>query len=548
VSVDRFATLFEHPEWLPAAVAVVTVSALAVAVARLVAGRRRRALLGPGARGRSPGGLRDAALLVALGAIGLALLGPRVGERSVQVPSSGVDVVFLIDVSRSMDARDVPPSRIERAKRGAEELLGRLGPGDRAALAVFASRGVLLTPLTPDRGALLELLSAVDTQLLHPPASNLGDGLRAALGAFAVASERPRIAFVLSDGEDPERRGHGGAAAAARAGVRVLAAALGSDVGAEVPDHGVPLRDGAGRIVRSRREIGRLARLAEETGGEVFPGDAWGSFDFERAAASIRREAGSAPGASVSRRVRAIRVFPLAAAAFVLLLAEALPRTRIQRGRRQGVALATPALAALVLGAAPEAPTGTADIASIETRLRAAPGDAALLVELGLARLERDANEAAARAFAAAAVIAAEPRVAAVAYYDLGVTALAQGDLETARDAFFDALALAPRDREARFNLEWTLRGLAALPPPSPPGRAARGPETVPPGASDSPPTTPKPPPGARGFAEHPREATPSSEAERARWLARVDDDPTRSIRSAARANAESRLRHGPAW
>jgi Ca-activated chloride channel family protein len=549
VSPDRFAQPFSHPEWLPALVAIVAATALAVALARRVARRRRHSLLGPGARGRDR--TRDAVVLVALGAIGLALLGPRIGERTVRVFSTGIDVVFLVDVSRSMDARDVPPSRLERAKRGAEELLARLAPGDRAALAVFGSRGVLLAPLTPDRGALLELLSALDTRLVHPAGSNLGDGMRAALSAFSGADDRPRLVFVLSDGEDPERQGSLGAAEAARAGVRVLAAALGSDLGADVPDHGVPLRDGAGRIVRSRRDVGRLGRLAEATGGEVFPGDAWGSFDFENAAASLRRDASAVPGALVARRVRAPRVFPLVAAAFGLLLGEALPRPRRPRALVPGVALATPLFVLLLLGAAPAPPFGGGAVGPIEARLRTSPGDPRLLVRLGLARFERGENAAAARAFAAAAVVAADPGVAAIAYYDLGVTALALGDLETARDAFFDALALAPGDREARFNLEWTLEGLATRPPAAPPPQPESTPltsEAEGPAANRPPPPTEALPTSAAVQVGLPADAPPPSEAERARWLSRVDDDPTRSIRTATRREGRDRRRYGPAW
>jgi len=554
VSLDRFAQPFSHPEWLPALVAIVAVTALAVALARRAARHRRRSLLGPGSRARGRDRTRDAIVLIGLGAIGLALLGPRIGELTVRVPSTGVDVVFLVDVSRSMDARDVPPSRLERAKRGAEELLARLAPGDRAALAAFGSRGVLLAPLTPDRGALLEFLSALDTRLVQPAGSNLGDGMRTALSAFSGAGDRPRLVFVLSDGEDPERQGSLGAAEAARAGVRVLAAALGSDFGADVPDHDVSLRDGAGRIVRSRRDTGRLGRLAEATGGELFPGDAWGSFDFENAAASLRRDASAPRGALVTRRVRAPRVFPLVAVAFGLLLGEALPRPRRPRRPRAlvpGVALATPLLVLLLIGAAPAPPSGAGAVGRIEARLRTSPGDPRLLVRLGLARFERGENATAASAFAGAAVVAADPGVAAIAYYDLGVTALAQGDLETARDAFFDALALAPDDREARFNLEWTLAGLAVRPPASPPQQPESAPltsEADGPAANRPPAPTEARPTSAAVPVGLPASEPPPSKAERARWLSRVDDDPTRSIRNAARWEGRDRRRYGPAW
>lgn len=523
-----------HPEWwVPLAVLfALAVAALLLARAR---GRRQRSRLGPSLR---PGLslARDGALLLALAAIGLALLGPRIGEKTVLTPASGVDLVLLLDASRSMDAADVPPSRLARARRTAKDLLARLRPGDRAALATFASRGVLLTPLTPDHAALAELLGAVDTNLIRPTGSSLGAGVRAALAAFEAGSERPRVLFVLSDGEDPQRSTDLGAPDALRAELRVLAAAFGSEAGATVPDHGVPLRDGAGGAVISRRRSDRLARLAAATGGAVFPADAWGAVDLDAASAAVRRDAGELPGQPVERRVRAVRVLPFAALALLLLAVEGLPRPR--RGQ-SSAALATVG-AALLLGAGPaQAPSS-----AVGERLVATPGDPALLVELGLERLARGRHDTARRAFLAAALTARDPELASLAYYDLGVAALEEADYAVARDAFFDALALRPGDRKARYNLEWTLKALPDdAPPPPPPAEPEPG---------DTGPERERPELAADAEQEQRQpereQASGLSEAERQRWLGRVHDDLGRALRSAAEAEERERPRRGPAW
>ncbi len=323
--------LFAHPEWARALGLLVAAAILALGAARAVARRRRHTLMGPEFR-PAPSLPGDTLLALALVAIAVALLGLRWGEQSTRVLARGVDVVFLLDVSRSMDASDVPPSRLARAQRGVAELLARLEPQDRAALAVFGSRGALLTPLTPDRAALLEFTSSVDTDLIHPAGSHLASGLSESLQAFARGSDRSRVIFVLSDGERPQRGGRADAAELVRAQVRVLAAALGTDVGATVPDHGVPLRDAAGRIVHTRRDAQRLAHLADATDGQLFLGDAWGVFDFDAAASAIRRDAVGTHGEWVERRVAAVRVAPFAAVAFVLLCLEGLPaRQRVWR-------------------------------------------------------------------------------------------------------------------------------------------------------------------------------------------------------------------------
>lgn len=482
-----------HPEWLPlVAGAVAFAGVLAAAGARRAARRLRR--LGGAAR-RATGVLRDAALVAALAAVGAALLAPTIGDRLERATSSGVDVVLLFDVSRSMEARDVPPSRLARARRVAEDVLARLASGDRAALAAFGGHGVLLTPLTPDVDALSEMLPGVDPDLMQGRGSALGAGVRAALTAFEEASARPRLVLVLSDGEAPEGDSSAdlGAEDAVRSGARVLAVPLGTLAGGVVPDHGVPLLDGRGRTVVSRRDDARLGALAEATGGELLPTDRFGAVDVGHAMAALRRDATGAPGAPIERRVPAPRVAPFAALAFLLLVAEALPgRESARRSpswprRRRAAAVA--AALATVFGAGPAAPGGDAvvrrdrqaveGVEESEAVVRAQPQDPGALVALGLARagagLDRDAGDA----FLAAALYAHDPALASLAWYDRGVSLLAQDDLEGARDAFFDALALAPGEREAQFNLEWTLRALAERPasPPQPSDTGERRPE-----------------------------------------------------------------------
>jgi Ca-activated chloride channel family protein len=606
-----------HPEWLGPVALVSAAIALGLLLSAWRAGRRRHALLGAGPP--LPGLGRDLLLLVALAAVGVALLGPRVGYRSERVTASGVDLVLLLDVSRSMDARDVVPSRLDRARRSAELVLLGLEPGDRVALAAYAGRGVLLTPLTADRSALLDLLPSVDSELMRLRGSDLPGGVRAGLAAFEAASLRPRVLLVLGDGEDPARSDdvRGVAAQAAREDVRILAVGIGSEAGSTVPDHGAPLRDATGEIVRTRRDLVRLGALAEGADGRILPTDDFGAFDPAEAVREIRRDAAGAAGEMVERRVPAVRVAPFAALAFALLAAELVgcvwrrsPPTLRHVGqtaaanRRRVVLPAVSTLLCVVLaeprlsrGAEPEAAAGVArleaaatGIAGLEAAAARAPRDPAVLVRLGLARARAGLGPEAQRAFLAAALYARDPALASLAYFDLGVSALERGELEAARDAFFDALALSPRDGEARFNLEWTLHALqeGAAPPPggehpseskeerpgtgsdpeaavggapaSGDGRARGDTADDPSGGASSGAAE-----GSAGPAAHP-EASPAGAAEErgqtgapaqaldageiTRWLHAVQDDPGRGLRDAARraGGGERPSAQGPGW
>jgi Ca-activated chloride channel homolog len=570
------ALTWARPEWaLSLAVAWLAVAAC-LALAWRRAGRRRALLLG---RHAPPDATRrgDRWLLLALAALGLALVGPQLGERVVRLPASGLDVVVLIDVSLSMDAKDVPPSRIARAREAARLALRDLEPGDRAALAVFAGHGALLTPLTPDVEALVELLPALDTDLMTQQGSQVEAGLRAALRAFDEGSARPRVLLLLADGEHADRAGDAVVRAIARADLRVVAVAIGSDEGAPVPHRGGALRDPAGFAVTSRRDAGALARFTRASGGSLLAADRFGAVAPGALRGALR--AGAQPGADghVERRVRVTRHGPLALLALAILLFEAAPlawrgraapwrqpRT-VRAGGRVGPRLAGLAtLVALALGASPGAgdPESEAwnELRRLEAAVRARPGDAAALVRLGTARAQLGVHREAEHAFLAAAARAREPSLAALAYYDLGVVALERGDLEAARDAFFDALAVDPADAIAKFNLEWTLRLLEEPAPatlPGPDGEEQGESSQPEPSRQPDEPQEAKPAPSEVGEGpEQPRAETPATAAEpmpldaaeAERWLELVQDDPGRALRDAAKRHVVPGSDQGPRW
>ncbi len=328
---------------------------------------------------------------------------------------------------------------------------------------------------------------------------------------------------------------------------------LGSDAGARVPDGTATLQDARGRPVVSRRDFARLATLATATDGAAFAGDRWGDVDEDALLGALRRDAARGPGETVARRVPATRVAPLAGLAFALLLVEWVggPRTLLAslRVRRRGALAA--GIAALTLAAVGVASEGDS-IARLEALLRERPGDARLLIALGVARAEQGRDAEAAFALHAAAIGARDPGVAAVAHFDLGVLEVQRKRFAAARDAFLDALALAPDDREAQFNLEWSLHALAEVaaepeqrradpaaretgerpepkqPDPNQPPGPRKGDGPTPPAALASPSTANGTEPG-RSFA-------PELSPDRAQqWLDAVADDPGRALRAAAR-------------
>jgi Ca-activated chloride channel family protein len=533
-----------HPALAPPLLAAWAVLALLCAFATWRA-RRWLAALGAGARSGAAGGGRDALLLAALLAIVAALVGPQLGTRRVALPGGGVDLVVLIDVSRSMDATDAAPSRLVRAREAARAVLATLAGGDRAALAVFAGHGVLLTPLTHDVAALEELLPALDTEWMADRGSRFAAGVEAALAAFEHGSERPRVLLALGDGERAQLAADALFARLADAGVRVVAGAVGSDEGTTLMGPAGPLRDANGRAVVTRRDTRGFARFAAASGGALLVSDAFGALDARALAAAVRGGHTPGPDGTLVRELPATHTAAPAALAFALLLVEWLGGGRWRRRRTARLARG-PARAALVALALLALGAGGAEREALEARVARHPEDAPLLVALGVARAEQGDLEEAAHAFAAALVRAREPATLALASYDLGVVSLGLGDLEGARDAFFDALAFDPDDRQAKFNLEWTLRALeavAAPPPPAPPRAGEGPPEPAPREAAPEPPPRPEPAPAEPAGGA--RECPPLAPEEVARWLETVRDVPPPALRRAA---ADGAPRSGPQW
>jgi Ca-activated chloride channel family protein len=151
--------------------------------------------------------------LVRLGLVALtlmllvaAIIDPRWGVREQTVVRRGIDIMILLDVSRSMLARDISPSRLERAKIAiADDLLPRLG-GDRVGLIAFAGVATLKCPLTNDYGFFRLALGEVSPESVPRGGSLIGDAIRMAAECFRTTKgpETHKVVLLITDGEDQE--------------------------------------------------------------------------------------------------------------------------------------------------------------------------------------------------------------------------------------------------------------------------------------------------------------------------------------------------------
>lgn len=236
------------------------------------------------AQGLSPGTDRARAvqaLLVpfVLAGLALALAGPRSGFDWQQQKMEGVSIVAVLDVSRSMDAADVSPSRLVVAERELRDLSALLR-GDAVGLVLFAQGAWTRIPLTTDYATWRWALDDTSTGTIRAQGTSLSAALDAAVKLLGRAEGTGKAVLLVSDGEDHDDDAALTAALARanEAGVHIYALGVGTPQGAPVPLEGGGFKtDAAGSVVVSKLDEARLARVAEATGGayvRAVPGDA----------------------------------------------------------------------------------------------------------------------------------------------------------------------------------------------------------------------------------------------------------------------------------
>jgi Ca-activated chloride channel family protein len=271
-----------------------------------------------------------------------AALRPSLGVSQQPVRTAGKDVWLLVDVSRSMDAPDVAPTRLLRAQAELQQLVAQF-PADRLGLVVFGAEAVVQCPLTYDQDAVQVFISTLRTSLLPSGPTTLRAPLELVLsrlapapllppgsGASGGALPRATALVVVSDGEDfgenlePVLQGLG------RLGARVYTVGVGTDEGATIPKAGGGLvKDARGQVVQTRLQEAALLQLSAQTGGQYVELNNQQN-GFGRLTQSLRTMQGTA------EQVRTVAVadnryrYPLAAALLLLALDIALTVTIIR--------------------------------------------------------------------------------------------------------------------------------------------------------------------------------------------------------------------------
>jgi Ca-activated chloride channel family protein len=224
---------------------------------------------------KSKNTIKFTVLMVALALLIVSLANPQRGLKVEKVKRSGVDLVIALDISNSMNAEDIQPTRLRRAKQAITQLLSRLH-NDRIGLVVFAGNAYIQLPLTSDYGAARMFIDVITTDDIQVQGTAIGTAIEMAMTVFDDNTDRrhqnSRAIIIISDGEDHEEHAIEAAKAAKKEGIIVHTIGMGLPEGAPIPRYNNGRRvgymhDRHGNLILTKLNEQMLKDIANAGGG-----------------------------------------------------------------------------------------------------------------------------------------------------------------------------------------------------------------------------------------------------------------------------------------
>ena len=406
----------------------------------------------------------------------IALANPRKPQGTTMVNRSGIDVMIALDVSKSMLADDIKPSRLERAKQLIAKLIDKL-PEDRIGIVVFAGRAYLQMPLTTDHSAAKMYLSSASTDVVPTQGTVIGDALKMSNAAFNTLEKKYKAVVLISDGEDHDETAIKITKAMAEEGVMINTIGIGSPEGTTIidPVTNETKMDATGNPVITKLNEEELKSIAVNGNGlyQLFTNTDEVVDNIDKQLTGMGQRA-----ISENSLVNYYNFFPwLLGLVLILLLAEFFmteikKQTKLNKSgiKKQGAVLA----ALFIIPSFMMAQSDNSllkkgndaynkkeyDVAA-ETYKKVTdmdPANEKAQYNLGNALYKNGNPDEALKAYNEAIKIGKSKNDQSATWYNKGVSLQNNKKLPECIDAYKNALRLNPSDEEARFNLQKALQ------------------------------------------------------------------------------------------
>ncbi|UII26801.1 VWA domain-containing protein [Fulvivirga maritima] len=204
----------------------------------------------------------------------IALMGPSFGETKREVKSVGKDIFVLVDLSQSMNATDIQPSRLEKVKFELKNIVEAFN-SDRIGVIIFSSEAFMQAPLTFDQNALNLFIETLNTSLVPNAGTDFGPPLRMALDKLnnedsPITQQKSKVIVLISDGEDFGEDTEEVINEIEDQNIKLFTLGVGTSRGSKLMEAGQYKKDNEGKDVLTRLDNRTLRQLAKETDGEYF--------------------------------------------------------------------------------------------------------------------------------------------------------------------------------------------------------------------------------------------------------------------------------------
>lgn len=215
-------------------------------------------------------------LLALLGLI-LGLVNPKIGTKLETVKREGIDIVFAMDVSKSMLAEDVAPNRLEKSKQVVSQIINQLG-SDRIGIVAYAGSAFPVLPITTDYSVAKMFLQSMNTDIVSSRGTSLDEAIKLSSTYFDEKSKTSKLLILISDGEDHSEGAQAAAEEANKLGMRIITVGIGTEKGGTIPlkRNGVVesyQRDQNDEVVITKLNQSDLEAIAKATKGGYVSGN-----------------------------------------------------------------------------------------------------------------------------------------------------------------------------------------------------------------------------------------------------------------------------------
>ncbi|MFV0572986.1 MAG: vWA domain-containing protein [Xanthomarina gelatinilytica] len=220
--------------------------------------------------------LKLTVICLAIASLSIALVNPKIGTKLETVKREGVDIVFAVDVSKSMLAEDIAPNRLEKAKQLVTQIINNLA-SDRVGIIAYAGKAFPQLPITTDYASAKMFLQNMNTDMLSSQGTAINEAIELAKTYYDGDEQTNRVLIIISDGEDHSEDAANVAEEASEEGIRIFTIGVGDAKGGPIPikRNGIVLnykKDSNGETVITRLDEETLKTIANEANGAYLNG------------------------------------------------------------------------------------------------------------------------------------------------------------------------------------------------------------------------------------------------------------------------------------